>query len=55
MKKLNDGVGKEEYRVEISNRFAALENLDTEVDVNKIWDTIKRKYTNFCQRESMLL
>jgi hypothetical protein len=30
----------EQYRVEISNRFAALENLATEVDVNKAWETI---------------
>jgi hypothetical protein len=35
LKKLNKVEGKEQYRVEISNRFAALENLDTEVDVNK--------------------
>jgi hypothetical protein len=33
--------GKEQYRVEISNRFAALENLDTEVDVDKAWVTIR--------------
>jgi hypothetical protein len=26
---------------EISNRFAALENLDTEMDVNKAWETIR--------------
>jgi hypothetical protein len=26
-KKLNEGEGKEEYHVEISNKFAALENL----------------------------
>jgi hypothetical protein len=31
LKKFNDVEGKEQYRVEISNRFAALENLDTEV------------------------
>jgi hypothetical protein len=35
LKKLNEIEGKERYRVEISNGFAALENLDTEVDVNK--------------------
>jgi hypothetical protein len=29
LKKLNEVKGKEQYRVEISNRFAALENLDT--------------------------
>jgi hypothetical protein len=28
LKKLNEVEGKEQYRVEISNRFAALENLD---------------------------
>jgi hypothetical protein len=31
--------GKEQYCVEISNRFAALENLDTEVDINRAWET----------------
>jgi hypothetical protein len=34
LKKLNEVEGKEQYRVEISNSFAALEKLDTEVDVN---------------------
>jgi hypothetical protein len=41
LQKLNDVEGKEQYRLEISKRFAALENLDTEVDVNKAWETIK--------------
>jgi hypothetical protein len=36
LKILNEVEGREQYHVEISNRFAALENLDTEVDVNKI-------------------
>jgi hypothetical protein len=31
--------GKEQYRVQISNRFAALENLESEVDVNKARET----------------
>jgi 50S ribosomal subunit-associated GTPase HflX len=35
LKKLNELEGKEQYHVEISNRFTALENLDTEVDINK--------------------
>jgi hypothetical protein len=35
LKKLNEVEGKELYRVEISNRFATLENLDTEVDINR--------------------
>ena len=41
LKKLNEVDGKEQYPVEISNRFAALENLDTEVDINKGWETIR--------------
>jgi hypothetical protein len=34
LKKLNEIECKEQYRVEISNRFTALENLDAEVDIN---------------------
>ncbi|PNF33805.1 hypothetical protein B7P43_G10012 [Cryptotermes secundus] len=41
LKKLNEVESKEQYRVEISNRFTALENLDTEADVNKAWETIR--------------
>ncbi|PNF23951.1 hypothetical protein B7P43_G10044 [Cryptotermes secundus] len=41
LKKLNEVEGKEQYRVKISNRFGALENFDTEVDVNKDWETIR--------------
>jgi hypothetical protein len=44
LEKLNEVEGKEQYRVEISNRFAALENLLTEVDINRAWGTIYRKY-----------
>jgi hypothetical protein len=29
LKNLNDVEGKEQFRVEVSNRFAALEHLDT--------------------------
>jgi hypothetical protein len=42
LKKLTEVEGKEQYHVEISNRFAALENLDTEVDINRAWETIRR-------------
>jgi hypothetical protein len=41
-KKLNEVEGKEQYRVEISNRFVALENFDSEVDTNTAWRTIKQ-------------
>jgi hypothetical protein len=33
LKNLNEVQGKEQYRLEISNRFAGLENLDTEGDI----------------------
>jgi hypothetical protein len=41
LKKLNDVESKEKCRVEVSNRFAALEDLDTEVEINSVWETIR--------------
>jgi hypothetical protein len=35
LKKLNEVEGKEQYCVEISNRFAASEILDAEVDIRR--------------------
>jgi hypothetical protein len=54
LKKLNEVEGKEQYRVEISNRFAALENLDDEVDNNRAWETIGDNI-NISAKESWLL
>jgi hypothetical protein len=34
LKKLNDVEGKEQFRVKVSNRFAALEDFDGEVEFN---------------------
>jgi hypothetical protein len=36
-KKLKETEGKEEYQVEISNKLAALENLDADVDISRAW------------------
>jgi hypothetical protein len=41
LKKLNDVEGKEQFLVEVSNRFAALEDLDAEVDINSAWEMIR--------------
>jgi hypothetical protein len=41
IKKLNKADGKEQYRVEISKRFAALENLDDDVGIKIAWETIR--------------
>jgi hypothetical protein len=32
--------GNQQCCVEISNIFVALENLDTEVDINSTWETV---------------
>jgi hypothetical protein len=45
LKKLNDVEGKEQFRVVVSNRFAALEGLDTEVEINSAWETIRESIT----------
>jgi hypothetical protein len=40
LKQLNEDV-KDQYQVTIKNKFAALENLDDNGDINRAWDTIK--------------
>jgi hypothetical protein len=40
LKKLNEVEGKEQYRVEVSNRFATLEDLNAEVEINSGWEMI---------------
>jgi hypothetical protein len=40
LKKLKEVGGKEQFCVEVSNRFAALEDLDAEVEINSAWETI---------------
>jgi hypothetical protein len=39
IKKLNEVEGKEQFHVEFSNRFAALEDLVAEVEMNSAWET----------------
>jgi hypothetical protein len=41
LKKLNEVEGKEQFYVEVSNRFAALEDLDTQVEINSAWEMIR--------------
>jgi hypothetical protein len=41
LEKLSEVEGKERYHVQISSRFAALENLGTKLDVNKPWESIR--------------
>jgi hypothetical protein len=37
LKKLNEVEGKERFLVEVSNRFAYLEYLGTEMEINSLW------------------
>jgi hypothetical protein len=46
LKKLNELEGKEQYRVEVSNRFGALEDLDSEVDISSAWEAIRENIKN---------
>jgi hypothetical protein len=41
LKKLSNIDSKEQCHVEVSNRFAALEDLDAEVDINSAWAMIR--------------
>jgi hypothetical protein len=52
LKKLNDVEGKEQFRVEVSKRFAALEDLDTEVKINSAWETVGENI-NISGKESL--
>jgi hypothetical protein len=45
LKKLNEVEGKGQYCVEVSNRFAALEHLDAEMDINSAWEMIRENIT----------
>jgi hypothetical protein len=58
LKKLNKVKSKEQVCVQVSYRFATLEDLDAEVKINSAWETIREiitiSYKNVSQRESKL-
>src|SRR5215470_15754843 len=41
LKKLSELEGRKQYQLKISNRFAALENLNGSQDINRAWENIK--------------
>jgi hypothetical protein len=43
LKKSNEAEGNVKYSIEVSNRLAALEDLDAEVEINSAWETIREK------------
>ena len=42
LRKLNELEVRKENQIEITNRFAPLENLSDDEDINRTWDDIKR-------------
>jgi hypothetical protein len=44
-KKLNEVEAREQYCVEMSNRFTAVENLDAQVVINRAWKLLERMST----------
>jgi hypothetical protein len=42
LRKLNEPEVREQYQIEITNRFAALENLNDNKDMNRTWENIKQ-------------
>jgi len=41
LRKLNEPEVREQYQIEITNRFAALENVNDDENVNRTWENIK--------------
>ena len=41
LRKLKELEVKEKFQIEITNRFAALENSNVDEDVNRVWENIK--------------
>jgi hypothetical protein len=51
---LNEVEGKGQCRIKVSNRFAPLEDLNTEVQINGAWETIRKNVNKFILRDSGL-
>jgi len=52
LRKLNEPEVREQYQIDIANRFAALENLNDDKDVNRTWENIKEN-TQTSAKESL--
>ena len=49
-RKLNELEVRKQYQIEITNRFAALENLSDGEDINRAWESIKENIKTQLQR-----
>ena len=50
LRKLNDLEFRKQYQIEITNRFAALENVSDDEDINRGWKSIKKNIKPQLQR-----
>jgi hypothetical protein len=41
LRKLNDLEARKQYQIDITNRFAALENFNDDKDIKSVWENIK--------------
>jgi hypothetical protein len=54
LRKINEAEDKDKYRVEVSNSFEALKDLDAEVEINSSCETVKENI-NFRQSGTSFL
>jgi hypothetical protein len=52
LRKLNDLEVRKQYQIEITDRFAALDNLSDDEDINRSWESIKENF-NTSAKESL--
>jgi hypothetical protein len=52
LKKLNEAESKEQYCFEVSDSLVALEDLDTEVDINSTWEMIQENKVGISERQN---
>ena len=52
LRKLNEPEVREHYQIEVTNRFAALENVNDEEDINRTWEHIKENIQTSAKKES---
>jgi len=50
LRKLNEPEVREQYQIVITNRFAALENLNDDEDVSRTWKNIKENIETSAKR-----
>jgi len=50
LSKLNELVCRKQYKIEITNRFADLENLSDGKDINRAWESIKERIKTSAKR-----